>query len=110
MNLIVKIAWRNIMRHRGKSLIIGSILFLGALLMTVGNGVISGMDRGLRKNIVEGFCGDALLISDKQESDNVFLEMMGKAVQPVTNYKTIDSALKTVPYVKKWLPMGKNCA
>jgi putative ABC transport system permease protein len=110
MSLIIKIAWRNIMRHRGKSLIIGAILFIGALLMTVGNGVISGMDAGLQKNIVEGFCGDALLVADKQESDNVFLEFMGKAVAPITNYKAIDSTLKTVPYVKKWLPMGKNLA
>jgi len=97
MSLIVKIAWRNIMRHRGKSLIIGAILFIGALLMTVGNGVISGMDAGLQKNIVEGFCGDAVLVSDKQESDNVFLEFMGKAVAPITDYKAIDSALKTIP-------------
>jgi putative ABC transport system permease protein len=110
MNLIIKIAWRNIMRHRGKSLIIGSILFLGALLMTVGNGVISGMDRGLQKNIVEGFTGDAVLVSDKHESDNVFLEMMGRAVEPINNYKAIDSALRTLPQVKKWLPIGKNFA
>ncbi len=110
MSLIIKIAWRNIIRHRGKSLIIGAILFIGALLMTVGNGVISGMDAGLQKNIVEGFCGDALLVSDKQESDNVFLEFMGKAVAPITDYKAIDSALKTIPYVRKWLPMGKNLA
>ncbi len=110
MSLIVKIAWRNIMRHRGKSLIIGAILFIGALLMTVGNGVISGMDAGLQKNIVEGFCGDAVLVSDKQESDNVFLEFMGKAVAPITDYKAIDSALKTIPSVTRWLPMGKNFA
>ena len=110
MSLIVKIAWRNIMRHRGKSLIIGAILFIGALLMTVGNGVISGMDAGLQKNIVEGFCGDALLVSDKEESDNVFLEFAAKAVAPITDYPAIDSALKTIPYVTKWLPMGKNTA
>ena len=67
MNLIIKISWRNIMRHKGKSIVIGVILFLGALLMTVGNGVISGMDRGMQKNIVEGFTGDALIISEKQE-------------------------------------------
>jgi len=29
MNLIIKIAWRNILRHKGKSVIIGVILFLG---------------------------------------------------------------------------------
>ncbi|MBN1130199.1 MAG: hypothetical protein JXA71_14500, partial [Chitinispirillaceae bacterium] len=110
MNLIIKIAWRNIQRHRGKSLIIGSILFLGALLMTVGNGVISGMNRGLQKNVVEGFSGDIVLVSDKQEGDNVFMDMMGKAVEPINNYKAIDSALRTVPFVRKTLPMGKNFA
>jgi ABC-type lipoprotein release transport system permease subunit len=110
MNLIFKIAWRNIQRHRGKSLIIGSILFLGALLMTVGNGVISGMNAGLQKNVVEGFSGDIVLVSDKQEGDNVFMDMMGKAVEPINNYKAIDSALRTVPSVGKWLPIGKNFA
>ena len=110
MNLIIKIAWRNIMRHRGKSLIIGAILFVGALLMTVGNGVISGMNAGLQKNIVEGFSGDAVLVSDKQESDNVFMEFMGRAVEPIKNYKAIDSALRAVSFVTKWLPVGKNFA
>ncbi|MCU0606386.1 MAG: FtsX-like permease family protein [Candidatus Edwardsbacteria bacterium] len=108
MRLIATIAWRNLFRHKGKSLIIGAILFLGALLMTAGNGVISGMDAGLQRNIVEGFCGDALLVSDQQESDNVFLEMMGKPVAPINNYKAIDSALHGMPAVAKWLPMGKN--
>jgi putative ABC transport system permease protein len=110
MNLIFKIAWRNIQRHRGKSLIIGSILFIGALLMTVGNGVISGMNAGLQKNIVQGFTGDIVLVSDKHESENVFLEMMGKEVEPLYNYKSIDTVLKTVRFVKKWLPIGKNMA
>lgn len=110
MSLIIKIAWRNILRHRGKSIIIGVILFLGALLMTVGNGVISGMNVGLQKNVVEGFTGDLVLVSENQESDNVFMEFMGKAVAPINNYKQIDSSLATIPLVSRWLPVGKNFA
>ncbi|MGD9199920.1 MAG: FtsX-like permease family protein [Chitinispirillia bacterium] len=110
MNLILKIAWRNILRHRGKSIIIGIILFIGAYLMTVGNGVISGMNAGLQKNVVEGFCGDIVLISDKQESDNVFLQFMGRAVEPIYNFKDIDKALNDIPFIEKWLPIGKNFA
>jgi putative ABC transport system permease protein len=108
MNLIVKIAWRNIMRHKGKSIIIGVILFLGAFLMTVGNGVISGMDHGLHKNIVNSFTGDIVLISDKQESDNVFLEFMGKAVEPINNFIDIREVLKDQTYIDKYIPVGKN--
>jgi ABC-type lipoprotein release transport system permease subunit len=110
MKLIMTIAWRNIMRHRGKSLVIGVILFMGALLMTVGNGVISGMDKGLQEHIVNGFTGDLVVVSDKQQSDNVFIDMMGKAIEPVHNFKQIDSVLKKIDYIKNYLPIGKNMA
>jgi len=108
MGLIIKISWRNIMRHKGKSLIIGAILFLGALIMTIGNGVISGMDRGMRKNLVEGFTGDVVIVSDKQESDNVFLPMMGKAIEPINNYRDIKAFVAKLPYVNRFMPAGKN--
>jgi len=110
MDLIIKIAWRNIMRHRGKSLVIGVILFIGALLMTIGNGVISGMDKGLQQNIINGFTGDIVLVSDKQESDAVFMEMMGKSIEPINNFKQIDSALKSIDFISKYVPIGKNAA
>jgi len=110
MKLIVKIAWRNIQRHRGKSFVIGLILFIGALLMTVGNGVISGMDLGLKNNIVNGFTGDIILISEKQTTDNVFLDPMGKAVEPINNFKEIESILQQQNYIENYLPIGKNVA
>jgi ABC-type lipoprotein release transport system permease subunit len=110
MNLILKIAWRNIMRHKGKSLVIGAILFFGALVMTVGNGIISGMDAGLEQTIVHSFTGDILLVSEKQESDNVFFDFMGKAVAPIHNYVDIKKVFEKQPFVERALPAGKNMA
>ncbi len=113
MDLVLKIAWRNIMRHRGKSLVIGLMLFVGAFIMTVGNGVVSGMDAGLRKTIVNSFTGDIVLISDKQESDNVldvWTTFMNKPVAPVYNYIDIKKELARQPYIERILPAGKNLA
>ena len=110
MKLVLTIAWRNILRHKGKSLVIGVILFTGALLMTVGNGVIAGMARGVEKNIIDGFMGDVVLMSDEQKSDNILLNMMGGSIEPVHTYKTIREVLRAQPYVAKWLPAGKNLA
>lgn len=110
MNLILKIAWRNIFRHKGKSIIIGVILFLGSLIMTVGNGVISGMEKGLQDNIINGFTGDIVVISDKQESDNVLFTLMGKAIEPVNNFIQIKEVLNKQDYVEKFLPAGRNMA
>ncbi len=108
MPIFITIAWRNILRHKGKSFIVGTILFIGALLMTLGNGVISGMEHGMSDYIVHGFCGHVVIASDKQESDNVFLEMMGKSIEPISNYKDIKKVLTGLPYVDKVLPLGKN--
>jgi putative ABC transport system permease protein len=110
MDLIIKIAWRNVVRHKGKSIIIGAILFIGALLMTVGNGVIAGMDRGLEKNIVEGFLGDIVIVSDKEKSDGVLFKMMGEPVESFGNYKDIKKVLAAQQYVKDFLPVGKNAS
>lgn len=110
MKLIFTIAWRNILRHKGKSLVIGVILFTGAFLMTVGNGVISGMAAGIEKNIINGFMGDLVLISEAQKSDNILLNMMGSSIEPVTTYKQIKEVLAAQPYVKRFLPIGKNLA
>jgi len=110
MKLIFTIAWRNILRHKGKSLVIGVILFTGAFLMTLGNGVITGMAAGVEKNIINGFMGDIVLISDAQKSDNILLPIMGASIEPVTSYKQIKSILAAQPYVKHFLPVGKNLA
>lgn len=108
MGLIFKIAWRNVFRHRGKSIVIGVILFLGALLMTIGNGVISGMKKGLTKNIIEGFTGHIVIISDKQETDNVLFTLMGKPIEVINNFIEIRKVLNTQNYIDRYLPAGRN--
>jgi putative ABC transport system permease protein len=108
MGIIITIAWRNIWRHKGKSLIVGSILFLGALIMTVGTGVVTGMNQGLHTHIVDGFTGDIVLVADSQKSDNVFLNMMGGAVEPLAAYTDIENALAQSPLAASWMPIGKN--
>ncbi len=76
--------------------------------MTIGNGIISGMDFGLHKNIVSSFTGDIVLVSQKQEGDNVFLDFTGKAVEPITNFLAINDILKSQDYIDKYVPIGKN--
>lgn len=105
MKLIFKIAWRNIWRHKGKSIIIGIILFIGAFLMTLGNAVISGMDYGMEKNIVNMFTGDIVIMSDKQEKDNILFDVMeAKPVEVIENYFELKDILQKTDFVQKFLP------
>ncbi len=108
MGLVTKIAWRNIQRHRGKSFVIGIILFMGALIMTIGNGVISGMDKGLRENIMNRFTGQVVIISKNQIEDNVIFTPMGKDVEVISGYDTIKKVLQGRDYIARFMPAAKG--
>ena len=62
---ILKIAWRSILRHKAKSIIIGTILFLGAFIMTLGNATAIGMSRGVEENMVRSFTGHIATLKQK---------------------------------------------
>jgi putative ABC transport system permease protein len=104
MGLAFKIAWRNIWRHKGKSLVIGIILLFGSVLMTVGNGMISGMEEGLSANIVHLFTGDIIVVSDQQEKDDVLFSFGGKPLKVLKNYDTIKKTLMNEKVVEDFLP------
>ena len=87
--LIFKIAWRNIKRHKGKSMVVGFIIFLGALIMTLGNATVIGMGRGLEKNLVRRMTGHIVLVSDEEEKTNVLFTPMGQPIKILKDYETI---------------------
>ena len=105
MGLAFKIAWRNIGRHKGKSLVIGMILFIGTLLMTVGNGMISGMEHGMSENIVKLFTGDLIVISDEQEKNDVLIgSMSAKPLKVIKNYEAAKVVLENEELIADYLP------
>jgi ABC-type lipoprotein release transport system permease subunit len=108
MRLILKLALRNVLRHRGQSLVIGAILFLGALLMTLGNGVTTGMEQGLQRTVARSFTGDLVVVPKAQAGDNVFLEMMGRGLEALYGYSALKPVLDSAPWVAAHLPIGKG--
>ena len=110
MGLLFTIAWLNILRHKGRSFVVGIILFFGALVMTVGNGVVSGMDRGIREHIVKRFTGHIVIVSTNQKFDMVITTPFGKTVLPLSGYTNVKSVLEGEPFVARHLPMAKGMA
>jgi ABC-type lipoprotein release transport system permease subunit len=105
MGLAFKIAWRNLWRHKGKSLVIGMILLIGAFLMTVGNGLISGMEHGMSENIVKMFTGDLIVISDEQEKNDVLIGTMSfKPIKVIKNYEAVKAVLENEALIADYLP------
>ncbi|MBN2354213.1 MAG: FtsX-like permease family protein [Spirochaetales bacterium] len=108
--LVFKIAWRNIQRHKGKSFVIAVILFMGALIMTAGNAVTIGMERGIEENLVKRMTGNILIASDDEPREDVLFTPMGKPIKLLKDYDKIREALKKQDYIQDFLPMTRGGA
>ncbi len=106
--LIFKLAWRNILRHKGKSIIIGTILFLGAFIMTLGNATAIGMQKGIEENIVKSFTGHIILVSSEEIKDNVIFTPMAKPLKILKDFDKVSALLRQQSYVKDFLPMARG--
>ncbi len=106
--MIVTLAIRNLFRHKGKSLVIGAILFLGAFVMTIGNAVVSGMNHGMTVYIRQQLTGDLVILAKTQPSDNLFFSPLGESVEPIPGAAMLASALKHHPKIAGVLPVAKG--
>ncbi len=106
--LILKIAWRSILRHRAKSIVIGIILFLAAFIMTLGDSTVIGMRRGVERNIVESFTGHIIIVSDQETKDNVLFTPMAKPLKVLKDYERIRDVLKQQEFIKDFIPMTRG--
>ncbi|MGA2379467.1 MAG: ABC transporter permease [Spirochaetia bacterium] len=106
--LILKIAWRSLLRHRAKSIVIGVILFLGAFIMTLGDATTIGMRRGVEENIVKSFTGHIILVSNEETKDNVLFTPMMKPLKILKQYEQIRYVLQKQGFVQDFLPMTRG--
>ena len=106
--LIWKIAWRNLWRHRGKSLVIGVILFLGALLMTVGDALVRGANQGLEENMVKRFTGHLILAAASEKKTSVFFT--NQSVKLLPDYPKVKNVLQSQDFIEGFLPMTRGIA
>jgi ABC-type lipoprotein release transport system permease subunit len=108
--LILKIAWRNLLRHKVKSLIIGIIIFLGALIMTIGNASVIGAQKGFDENFVNRFTGHVLLVSKEEEKDNVLYSFMGESLKVIQDYPALKSMLEEQDCIEYFIPLTRGLA
>jgi ABC-type lipoprotein release transport system permease subunit len=103
MGLINKISFRNLFRHKGRSLSIGFVLVSGAFFMTLGNGTITGLKNNLECNLVKGLVGDITLMSMEKKQDNIIgtSEQLGI----LEKYKKIKEEIAKKEYIERITPM-----
>ncbi len=67
MSVLIRMALRNLVAHKVKSLIVGSLIALGVIVLVAGISFMDTAAGGLRRSFIESFTGD-VIISGKAEA------------------------------------------
>lgn len=75
--IAARLAWGNLGLHRRKSLIIGSIMGMGILVLFIGNSLIDTALFGLQRMFVQGYTGDLMVTGPTEFPTTVLGETAG---------------------------------
>lgn len=103
--MLIKLALRNLMLHRVKTLIIASLVVLGVFLSFVGTSLVDDISDNLKNSFVNYYTGD-LVIRNEEQLSGIFGasgeggESSGvPVVKPIRHYQELVDYLQTQPEV-----------
>jgi ABC-type lipoprotein release transport system permease subunit len=108
LRVLLRIALRNLVASRVRTVILGSIVMVGSLLVVVGASVMDSIDRGMKTSI-QGSLGGHLQVYAASSRDPLALYggMMGESrLDPIEDFARVKEVLSKVPGVKAVVPMG----
>ncbi|MDP6189352.1 MAG: ABC transporter permease [Gammaproteobacteria bacterium] len=62
--MLIKLALRNLLQHRSKSLIVGALMAFGVMLLVVGNSVMHSLNQKMQASFTEQYSGDLFIYTD----------------------------------------------
>ena len=107
MGVLIRIALRNLREHTSKSIIIGSLIALGVIIIVVGNSLIDTAERGVHGMFIDNYTGD-VFISGVSKNPGTAVSLFGITGAPGDNDATpvlpeedaIEARLRADPRVR----------
>ena len=109
LRVTAQIAIRNLGASRLKTIIVGGIIFFGALLVVVGNSLVDSVDSSMSRSVIGSVAGH-IQVYNAGSKDN--LEVMGAMrmgdadLTQLDDFAKVRETLLRVPNVKSVVPMG----
>jgi putative ABC transport system permease protein len=107
MTVLVRLALRNLVAHKAKSLIVGSIIALGVIVLVAGISFMDTAALGLRRSFIENFTGDVMISGKAGAPVSLFgVQSMGGTEETpvIPRYEEVMAHLRAQPGVKGVTP------
>jgi putative ABC transport system permease protein len=105
MGTIFKIALRNLVQHKVKTLIVGALITLGILLTFVGNSLFESAAKGVKRGYSENFTGDVMIMGQSEKAFSLFGSQDfsagpgGEPIPVIQHYPELVEFIKSYPGV-----------
>lgn len=103
--MIFRIAWRNLLEYRSRTLIIGVMVALGVTVLVVGNSVLESVTAGMKASYEENFTGDLILRQQTDETVNFIGGGLNTAPPVLGNFTGLTEYLNTNETVTRYTPL-----
>lgn len=107
--MLIRIAFRNLLLHRKRSVTVGALLLVGAWLVVVGQAALDAIQAGLQRSVVDSLSGHVQLY-DAAAPDKLELYQSAALGQPdlgqIEDFGVLKDATLAAPGVEAIVPMG----
>jgi putative ABC transport system permease protein len=102
MPVMMRIAFRNLLEHKAKSLIIGILLALGVIILVVGNSFMDTAAKGVKDTFIGNYTGDVFVAAKNKSPVSLFgVQSMGQmeSTPTIPDFERVAARLAATPGV-----------
>jgi putative ABC transport system permease protein len=108
MPVTFRIALRNLREHRSKSIIVGTLLALGVVILVVGNAFMDTAAEGLRSTFTANYTGDVMVSGKSKDPISLFgVLATGGGFEPtpvIPDFAEVRAAIEATPGLSSVAP------
>jgi len=106
--VLIRIALRNLLASRVKTLIVGGIIVLGATITVFGGAVVDSLVGGMSRSVQGSLAGHLQVFSSASVDELALFGGMGREpdLEPLEDFVRVKEVVGAVPNVKAVVPMG----
>lgn len=105
MSVLIRIAFRNLLEHKGKTLIIGIIVAVGVIVLIVGNSMMDTATRGIRRAFIDNYTGNIMISGVADGTVSLFGVQSVGGIEPtptIPDFTRIREHVEQLPEVDRF--------
>jgi ABC-type lipoprotein release transport system permease subunit len=111
VNLVLSLAWRNVLAYRVKNLVVGGILAFGTFIVVTGSALLGSLEEAMRQGITQSLTGELQVYAKDARDPLSMLGTMDMSAQDygeIEDFAALADVAATVPGVTETIPMARG--